>query len=123
MDYKETLPAGCPPAAALPATDGQVVFRLVDANPATDNDFKSQRALRPHAKFIGVDECRSLGVSVHANRQDSLRARMLPALKGKKVCRLTLTLEAGPLLQTGKPSHHTWWPQLDFNILENCEVE
>jgi hypothetical protein len=52
MDYKETLPAGCPPAEALPAIDGQIIFRLVDANPATDKDFKSQRAAKPHARKL-----------------------------------------------------------------------
>lgn len=48
-------------------------------------------------------------------------AGKLPALRGKRICRVQLMAGAGRIRQTGKPSHHTWWPLADFDILGHCE--
>ena len=121
MSYREPLPEGCPPAEAEEVTAAREIFRLVRGNPATERDFRSQRAERPKAVFQ-VTECQARRLSVFAERRDCEKARMLPALKGRLVCRVKLAPGAGRIQQTGRPSHHTWWPLAAFNILGHCEV-
>ena len=122
MSYRETLPDGCPPEAAEEITSPREVFRLVRGNPPTLDDFRSQRAEKPNADFQ-VSECQSRGLSVFAERRDSERALKLPRLRGRLICRLGLKAGAGRIQQTGRPSHHTWWPLAAFDILEHCRVE
>lgn len=120
--YRESLPPDCPPAAAQEITSPAAVFRLVRTDPATVDDFRSQRAERPFRQFRGVTECHARGLSVFARREDSQRALKLPALRGRLICRVQLESGAGSLQQTGRRSHHTWWPSADFDILSRCAV-
>lgn len=122
MIFRETLPADCPPEAAEEIAEQRDVYRLVASDPPTETDFQSQRALRPAATF-SVPECQAHGLSVHTDRADSRRAAKLPRLRGKRICRVRLLPGAGHLQQTGTPSHHTWWPSAEFDILAQCEVE
>lgn len=122
MSYREELPEGCPPDAAEEIVSQRHVFRLVRGNPATLDDFRSQRAEKPGAIF-SVSECQARGLSVFADRRDSERALKLPNLRGRQVCRLRLEVGAGRVQQTGRPSHHTWWPLAAFDILAHVEVE
>ena len=121
--YRESLPPGCPPDAAQEIASPASVFRLVRTDPATADDFRSQRAEKPFHQFRGVTECHARGLSVFARREDSQRALKLPALRGRLICRVQLESGAGSLQQTGRPSHHTWWPSADFDILSRCAVE
>ncbi|MDA1275254.1 MAG: hypothetical protein O2960_14580 [Verrucomicrobia bacterium] len=114
MSYREPLPGGCPPAEAEEITAEREVFRLVSANPAGLDDFRSQRAERPEAVFRGV--------SVHAERMASEKMRKLPRFKNSLVCRVRLLNGAGRIQQTFQPPHHTWWPLAAFDILSHCEV-
>jgi hypothetical protein len=50
-------------------------------------------------------------------------AAKLPCLRGSRVCAVRLGAGAGRLLQTFRPSHHTWWPFAAFDILGHCEGE
>lgn len=120
VSYREPLPEGCPPDDAEEVTRPRSVFRLVRGCPPTEDDFRSQRAEKPDRQFSGVDECRARGLSVHADPSDSARARKLPTQKGKKICRVQLDRGAGRIRQTGRPSHHTWWPLAAFDIIANC---
>jgi hypothetical protein len=122
MSYREPLPEGCPPDAAEEIAASREVFRLVRNNPPALEDFRSQRAEKPHAIFQ-VTECQALGLSVFAERRDSERALKLPTLRGRLICRLRLDGGAGRIQQTGRPSHHTWWPLAAFDILAHCGVE
>ena len=122
MSFREELPEGCPPDAAEEIAAPRQVFRLVRANSPTLDDFRSQRAEKPNAHF-SVSECQARGLSVFADRQDSAKALKLPTLRGRSICRLTLEVGAGRILQTGQASHHTWWPLANFQILAHCEVE
>lgn len=122
MSYREPLPENCPPAESEEIAAERIVFRIVQTNPATLDDFRSQRELRPNASFPGVSECRARGVSVHADRADSEKLRKLPRFQSSLVCKVRLEGGAGRIQQTGKPSHHTWWPLAAFDILDNCEV-
>lgn len=121
MRYRERLPEGCPPDIAKETDGSRDVFRLVRTNPPTEIDFRSQREEKPDRVF--PDECKARGLSVHADRRDSEKALRLPTLRGRLVCRVRLGPGAGEILQTGRYSHHTWWPLADYDVLENCTVE
>ena len=121
--YRESLPPGCPPDAAQEITASAAVFRLVRTDPATADDFRSQRAEKPFHQFREVTECHVRGLSVFSRREDSQRALKLPALRGRLVCRVQLESGAGSIQQTGRRSHHTWWPLAGFDILSRCAVE
>ena len=123
MNYREPLPDGCPPDTAEEIVQPRDVFRLVRTDPPTEDDFKSQREENPGRTFRGVDECQARGLSVHTDRRDSENALRLPKFRRWSICRLQLGLGAGKILQTGRPSHHTWWPLADYNVLAQCTVE
>lgn len=123
MNYREPLPDGCPPDTAEEIVQPRDVFRLVCTDPPTEEDFKSQREENPDRTFPGIDECQARGLSVHTERRDSEKASKLPKLRGRLICRLQLGLGAGKILQTGRPSHHTWWPLADYDVLAQCTVE
>lgn len=122
MSYREPLPEGCPPEEAEEIAESREVFRLVRNNPPRFDDFRSQRAEKPDAVFQ-VTECQARGLSVFADRRDSERALKLPTLRGRLICRLRLEPGAGRIQQTGRPSHHTWWPLADFDILAHVGME
>lgn len=124
MSYRDSLPEGCPPDAAEEITTPRAVFRLVRTDPPTPADFLSQRQEKPDQIFRGVTECEACGLSVFADRRDAeAKALKLPSLKNRKLYRVTLTVGAGRVLQTFQPSHHTWWPLAEFDILAHCGVE
>ena len=119
--YRESLPPDCPPAASEEIIAERNVFRLVRTEPPTDDDFRSQRAEHPQRVFR-VSECRARGLSVYAERRDAEAALRLPALRGRLVCRVWLRKAAGRIQQTGRGSHHTWWPLADYDILAYCDM-
>ena len=121
--YRESLPPGCPPAGAREITSSAAVFRRVRTNPPTADDFRSQRTEKPTPEFRGVSEYRARGLSAFSRREDSQRALKLPALRGRLVCRVQLESGAGGMQQTGRPSHHAWWPLAEFDIPGRCAVE
>ena len=59
--YREQLPDGCPPENAETVVSEQFFYRLVRQEAPTEDDFKSQRAKRPLARFMRVSECQALG--------------------------------------------------------------
>ena len=121
MTYREHLPNGCPPPEAEEIAASRDVFRLVDSNPPTDDDFASLSALYPGRAFS--DKCRALGLSVHTELSDSKKTLKLPTQRGRQICRVRLGPGAGRIQQTYTPSHHTWWPFADYDILIRCEME
>ena len=121
MNYREPLPDGCPPDTAEEIIQPRDVFRLVRTNPPTEDDFKSQRAEKPGHTF--PDECKARGLSVYTKRRDSERLLKLPKFRGQLICRLRLGSGAGKIQQTGRRSHHTWWPLADYDVLAQYTVE
>jgi hypothetical protein len=122
MRYREPLPADCPPDEAAEIAAERIVFRLVRGNPPALADFRSQRAERPTAAFR-IPECLLRGLSVFAERADCERTRKLPRFRGSSVCRVRLGMGAGRIQQTFQPSHHTWWPFAEFDILTYCNLD
>ncbi len=121
MNYREPLPPDCPPEEAAEIEAERIVFRLVRGNPPGLNDFRSQRAERPEA-FFRISECLLRGLSVYAERADCEKTRKLPRFRHSSVCRVRLVMGAGRIQQTFQPSHHTWWPFAEFDILVYCSL-
>lgn len=120
--YREPLPAQCPPEDAKEIVSELNAFRLVSCVPPCDDDFRSQRAEKPNARF-NVDECTARGVSLFLKLEDALNARRLPKLKTKVPCQVRLHAGAGRIKQFGRiDSHQTWWPYAEYDILVRCEV-
>ena len=122
MPYREPLPDDCPPDDAEEIDAARFVYRLVQNNPPTDDDFRSQRAERPDQIFRDVTECQARGLSVFANLNIAERLSASGRLQGMTVCQVTLASGAGRIQPTGRRSHHTWWPLDDYDILANCQV-
>ena len=123
MLYREPLPDDCPPDNAEEIDSPRAVYRLVRNNPATDDDFRSQRAERPGRIFRNVTECQARGLSVRTNLDSARELMELRAMRGRMLCEVQLARGAGRIMQTGEdPAHSTWWPMADFDILSNCYV-
>ena len=94
----------------------------------TTKEFPYLRVANVQDGYFDLTEVKSISVpskeaSIFAERDDSRRALKLPNLRGRLICRVVLEEGAGPIQQTGRHSHHTWWPLADFDILAHCVVE
>lgn len=69
----ETLPPECPPADSQECSGRY--YRVAQGDPATSEDFFSQRKLSPEKVFLGVgiDECIVRAVSVFSEVDDAKR--------------------------------------------------
>ena len=67
LEYREPLPADCPPADAVEIVVPRIVYRFVRNNPPSLDDFRSFRALNPDRELRNVTECQMRGVSVFVN--------------------------------------------------------
>jgi len=121
MDYREPLPPNCPPEDAEEIQDERLLYRLVASMPPSDTDFQSQRAARPDATF-DVPECLARGLSVDTERSGIEKTAKLPRFKRRQICAIRVGPGAGRLKQTFQPTHHTWWPLADFDILSHCSA-
>lgn len=118
MNWNEKLPDKCPPEEAF-KPDELTVYRLVTAEHICEEDFQSQRALKPMAKFNNVDECIARSLSVFNAKEKCLNLTKLPHFKGKgkTVARLDLQKDDGVILKTFKdPNHYSWWRTTNFDI-------
>ena len=119
--FRDELPPGCPPETAEEIINETICYRLVNNDPPTEDDFRSQRTLEPNRDF-GVSECRARGLSVFMQAADAARAAQRSRnLRGAQLVQLTLNPGAGYIKQTGSRSHHTWWPYKAFDVLANYE--
>jgi len=123
MRCREPLPPGCPPDTAEEISTVWPVFRLVRTNPPADRDFRSQRWEKPSSRFHGVTECQARGLSVYSVRREAENASRFRKLRGRIICEVHLDVGAGRIQQTGRPSHHTWWPLATFPILAHCAMD
>ncbi len=122
--YREILPENCPPDSAAEITSRRYVYRLVQIVPPSEKDFESHRAQKPDTKFSGVSECQARGLSVYSTKHEPEKLLKLSKFRTYMICRVTLDFGAGRIQQTGKhPTHHTWWPFAQYDLLANCNVE
>ena len=123
MTFREPLPRNCPPNDAALIEDPLEVFRIVQSNPPTESDFKSQRDLKPDQRFP-VPECTARGLSVFENPESCAKHLKLPKFKRSFLCRVSLTEGAGFIKPTGRdPAHRTWWPFATYDVLSRATVE
>jgi hypothetical protein len=124
MRYREDLPERCPPEEAEEIITNRRVYRIVRNVTPTEDDFRSQLAERPDMTLYSVSECVARGLSVLADRSDWENLRRLQKFKRKTLCAVELQTGAGCIQKNGTiPSHHTWWPYADYDILAHCAVD
>lgn len=104
------VPSECPPAEAEAASG--IVYRYVDEDPPTSDDFLSLREKQP-TRVFGPKCCQASGLSVFRNPRDleQLRRRV-PGYRNALVARARLSEVHGLLKPTPTrqgSSHSTWW--------------
>ena len=109
--WPEDFPDQCPPAEAVIAR-GEV-YRLIDGDAPTLDDFASAYTLKP-ARFHGEEEgvlCMSMGLSVCGTLDDIRRTKTIGPLRKKHIALGSID-GSGVQLDTparDKPTHQTWW--------------
>ena len=114
MEYRDALPAGCPPDEAEEIAATTDIYRLVRNNPPSADDFLSQQSLNPSRSF-GSAGCMARGLSVRRTKSACELMLKLPRFTGASVCLVRLMPGHGRIQQTGKAQHYTWWPHRGFN--------
>lgn len=104
------FPENCPPLRATAASG--VVYRFVERDPPTTEDFRSLYETRPEQNFRGK-RCQASGLSVFRDPRDLERLRRRVRAYGSSlVASARLADVHGSLLPTPTrcgSSHHTWW--------------
>ncbi len=116
-----TLPENCPPSEAR-EPENEVYYRLVEGSSPTARDFVSHRILYPTKSFEGRTECEVRSVSISSDSQKLQKLTKLNLHRNKRVARLVLPPESGAVLQTGHPTHHSWWLKAGFDPVSICEM-
>lgn len=98
-------PRDCPPADAVDVN--MVVFRAVRQTPCAAADFQTAVESDRHR---GGDPCHRCGISVFQQEADARNTAKLFPTMGTLIARGQLDPPHGKIKQTGKLSHHTWWP-------------
>lgn len=120
MPFKEPLPNQCPPESA---SDSEITeaWRLVSANPPTQDDFKSHAAL---GKTMppGVDPCRWSSCSLIATGPAA--KALLPKIRARKTHIAKLSIPTGSGLYVKQKSHIDFWMFSEFDpTLSVVDVE
>lgn len=108
MQYKEELPAQCPPAEAL---DGEILeaYRVVYSSPPVAHDFLSKSALG-NDLLPGMDPCCFASCSLNESVQNVVRIAQLPKPreKGALVAKISIPAGAGRWVKN-KRKHIDFW--------------
>lgn len=121
--FLEQLPIkNCPPESVAHQVQVEmVVYRLVDRNPPTINDFRATSHTQPLKETSGA--CKSRAISVWSNYEDCSNLRKLSAhRKNQKVCRVMLNKDAGYIERIDSNPHINWWIFKNYPILDFCEM-
>ena len=116
--FREDLPDGCPPPDAKPLNAARSLFRLVSQYPPTELDFDSVWKEQPERR-MRLDPCQGRGLSLFDTAAEAQKRTSYTTLRGKIVCAVNITPDAGPLLMTAR-HHYTWWPLQDYDIIAGC---
>lgn len=112
-NWEEELPEQCPPLTAVEVKDF-ICYRAVNGNPATPEDFFSQRRLSPKAVYKGVTECVTRSCSVFTTIE-RLKAKTLhPKFRNALVAELRLQPKDG-VVEIGRNGHCSWWVDVAFS--------
>jgi hypothetical protein len=113
MNQSSTLPDGCPPKDAKPASG--VMYRFVKQDPPTPHDFLSWRELYPGKPCPqGTTECSACGVSIFAVKDELAQLpKRVPKFRKQKIALGNLNPNLGVVMGHKNTSHHDWWPPQD----------
>jgi len=109
MPFKEApLPDQCPPAEAVEDAIAEA-YRMVFANPPSEDDFKSKRALGL-AIPAGHDECGFASCSLNTEFIHAQRLAQLPKPreKGAMVAKVAIPPRWGKWIKNSKKHIHYW---------------
>lgn len=122
--YYEKLPSACPPSDATTANN-EVFYRIVNSNPAGDDDFYSYNKLgKWNAKTsTQKDECIACAVSVWKDLEACKNIQKIAKNKKRKIAALKLTDGDGLVKQTLSKYHYSWWRSDKFSITENITYQ
>lgn len=115
-EWSEDLPEKCPPHKAF-SPEGHTFYRLVKSKIPSEEDFFSQRKLKPNRKFKNVSECILCSLSVFDDIDSCKNLLRSPLWKGANIYACKLTSSDGVMLKTFKNEHHySWWKRNSFKI-------
>jgi hypothetical protein len=110
MQWPDYFPSDCPPKNSKDACDR--VYRLIQQDSATADDFLTVRQLYPNRQFPDSDD-------VTVNRRTG-------RFKNMKVAVANLTPDSGRIKHTPSPgtknSHHSWWVPVNVEALTLFEA-
>lgn len=115
-EWFEELPEQCPPADAK-RCDGYY-YRIANGNPATTEDFFSQRKLQPDRVFkgLGINECITKAVSLFSQKEEAEKRLKLPKFKKANIALVKLESKDGMIKKTFGTAHYSWWRTKEFNV-------
>ncbi len=116
MEWFEVLPEQCPPSDAKQCEG--CYYRIANGNPATTEDFFSQKKLQPDIIFrgLGIDECVTRAVSLFSEKGEAERRLKLPKFKKANIALVTLEPKDGMIKKTFGIAHYSWWRTKNFNV-------
>ena len=125
MEWPDCFPPDCLPNDAKKPCDR--VYRLIQQDSATADDFLTVRQLYPNRQFLDSDkECRSCALSVFNSRDDVTVNRRTGRFKNMKVAVANFTPDSGRIKHTPSPgtknSHHSWWVPVNVEALTLFEA-
>ena len=126
MEYREPLPAECPPDTAQQIDEPTIRYRLLEKDNPAETDFDSyvKKKGGPNPT-IDRDVCHQSGVSLLTTLEaarDMLNGHHNKKGRWRQIGELTIQPGAGKLEPPDVNRHQTWWPTRTFNVLANCKV-
>jgi hypothetical protein len=114
LKWPDFYPANCPPAEAESASG--TVYRLVNHDPAQEEDFKTPFEENPR-RFKYTPGIKNCALSVQTDIQDSEQLKkammkMVPRFKNSQIAKGELNPTLGLIQHTPSSkyrSHHSWW--------------
>ena len=118
MSYNwfEDLPEQCPPDDAELAKG--IYYRIANGNPATSEDFFSQRKMQPDKVFKGegIDDCIVKSVSLFSDKSEAMKRMKLPKFKKAVIAEVKLEAKDGMIKKTFGIAHYSWWRSKGFHV-------
>ena len=107
-EWFETLPEQCPPTDAEQCEG--YYYRIANGNPATTEDFFSQRKMQPDKV--------TRAVSLFSEREEAEKRLKLPKFRKASIALVALEPKDGVLKKTFGIAHYSWWRTKEFNVLQ-----
>ena len=117
-NWFEDLPKQCPPEDAEVCNG--VYYRIANGNPASSEDFFSQRKMHPDKVFRGegIDDCIVKSISLFSDKKEIERRMKLPKFKKAVIAEVRLMPKYGMIKKTFGVAHYSWWRTHDFDVLQ-----